>query len=152
MLNQNQIDALAVVAGRALTPAELVVLEPLVCARNDVEIAAILSVGRTAYGATQIGEGTVVAVMDPRGGLFLDAVVELGQVDRDVHWGMAPVRRGVLDLSVPAARASLIALRSKLPNYAAEIDKLLQVGVVPDPIDFNVVSDALNNAEGRMTL
>jgi len=152
MLTPKQTTALAGVAGRALTPAELASLEPLVAARNDVAIAEIISAGRTVPTPTQIGEGTVVAVMGERGGLFLDAVVALGQTDRAVYWGMAPVRRGVLDLSIPAARASLLALQAKLPDYASEIDKLLQVGVVANPVDYNTVSDALNKAEGRMTL
>lgn len=145
MMNAQQIAALEAVAGRQLSANDLLSLGPLVEARNDVAIAAYLSVDRIAHGPTQIGEGTVVAAMgDPRGGLFLDAVVTLGLTDRTVHWGMAPVRRGALDLSIPAARASLVALKTKLPDYADDIDKLLKVGVVPDPIGFEAVSNALN--------
>ena len=152
-MNADQIAALEAVAGRTLSGAEKATLAPLVQIRNDVAIAALLSAGRTKHGPTQIGEGTVVAVLgDPRGGMFLDAVVELGARDRTVHWGLAPVRRGALDLSIPAARASLATLKEKLAEYAGDVDKLLACGVVADPIHFNTVSDALNMAEGRMTL
>jgi len=152
-MDATQIAALEAVAGRALTSTEKASIDPLVQVRNDVAIAALLSAGRTKHGPTQIGEGTVVAVLgDPRGGMFLDAVVDLGEQDRTVYWGMAPVRRGVLDLSIPAARASLAALKERLVEFADDIDKLLKCGVMPDPIHFNTVSDALNKAEGRMTL
>lgn len=151
-MDAQQIAALEAVVGRQLSAEEQATLAPLVLSRNDVAVAAQLSVGRVTHGPTQIGEGTVVAVMgDPRGGLFLDAVIELGSQDRTVYWGMAPVRRGVLDLSIPAARASLESLKAKLPEYAADIEALLSVGVVPDPVHFSIVSDALNRVDGGMT-
>jgi hypothetical protein len=152
-MTPEQKAALEGLVGRELLPAEITQIDQIIGIRNDVAIEAILSAGRTVHGSTQIGPGTVIAVMgDPRGGRFLDAVQELGVEDRTVYWGMDPVRRGSLDLSVPAAVTSLIALKGKLPEYAVDIDKLLLVGVVRDPVGVNRVSDALNKAEGRMTL
>ena len=90
--------------------------------------------------------------MGERGGQFLDAVEALGISDRTVFWGFDPVRRGVLDLAIPAARAQLASLKLKMPEYSADLNKLLTLGVVPDPIPTNAVSDALNKVEGRMTL
>jgi hypothetical protein len=147
-MDEKIIAALEKVAGRALTEVEKVDLDPFVLARNDVEIARQLSAGRTKYAPTTIGIGTVVAVIGAQGGNFLDAVNNLGANDRQVHWGFDPVRRGVLDLSVPAARAMLADLKTKIPDYAADIDKLLGLGLVPDPIDYNAVSDALNAVGG----
>jgi len=152
MLSLAQINALATLVGRQFMDHELAQLAPLVDARNDVEVAAMLSVGRVKHGPTAIGPGTVLSVMGERGGEFLDAITVLGQRDRNVYWGMDPVRRGALDLSVPAARSQLEGLKEKMPEYVIELDKLLTVGVVADPIDYNAVSDALNVAEGRMTL
>lgn len=149
----NEQAALEGLTGCALMPEQIALLDPLVAARNDVEIAAVLSEGRSKHGPTQIGIGTVVAVLgDPRGGEFLDAVDVLGGIDRTVYWGMDAVRRGVLDLSVSAARDSLTALKEKMSGYADDIDRLLQVGVAPDPIPFDRVSAALNKAQGLMTL
>jgi hypothetical protein len=152
-MTPEQQTALEGVVGRQLVAADIAAIEAHLEVRNDVAIAAALSLGRVKHGPTQIGPGTVIAVLgDPRGGLFLDAVEELGKTDRTVYWGMDPVRRGALDLQVPAARAALVVLKPKLPDFADDIDKILAVGVVPDPIPFGAVSDALNKAEGRMTL
>lgn len=152
-MKREEQDALEGLAGRSLTVDEIAALAPLVAVRNDVDTAALLSIGRTKHDPTQIGIGTVVAVLgDPVGGEFLDALDALGETDRTVYWGMDPVRRGVLDLSVPAARASLTALKEKMPAYAEHIALLLQVGVVPDPIPFDRVSAAINKAQGLMTL
>lgn len=153
-MTEEQQAALAGVAGTSLGDELLAELEPLVEARNDVAIAELLSAGRTRHAPTQIGIGTVIAAMgDPRGGQFLDAVEDLGKTDRTVYWGFDPVRRGVLDLAVPAGLAMMVQLRAKMPAFADDIDKLLAVGVVADPINFNTVSDALNRATpGVMTL
>jgi hypothetical protein len=148
----DQKSALEKVVGRVLTTEEITALGPLLDIRNDVEIARLLSLGRTRQVPTQVGVGTVMAAMGERGGAFLDAVTSLGVEDRQVYWGFDPVRRAVLDLSVPVARTMLAALRTKLPAYADDIDQLLVLGAEPDPIDFNRISDALNVAEGRMTL
>lgn len=152
-MNASEKSALEGLVGRSLSVDEIAALAPLVAARNDVDTAALLSDGRTKHGPTQIGIGTVVAVFgDPQGGEFLDALDALGETDRTVYWGMDPVRRGVLDLSLPATRASLTALKEKMPAYADHIDHLLQVGVVPDPIPFDRVSAVLNKEQGLMTL
>jgi hypothetical protein len=149
MLSTAQIDALAGLAGRALSGPELSELAPLVEIRNDVAIAALLSVGRVKHGPTQIGPGTIVAVMGEQGGAFLDELTALGETDRTVYWGMDPVRRGAFDLSVKPARDWIGTLQRDLAQYATSLDWLLMLGVVPDPIHYNTVSHALNQAEER---
>lgn len=152
-MTDDQLKALQGLVGRDLTSDEVAQLDPLVEMRNDMAIDDLLSVGRTHYGITQIGAGTIVAIMgDPRSGEFLDAVENLGVTDRTVYWGFDPVRRGVLDLSVPAAVGLLITLQVKLPDYADDIAKLLAFGRVASPFGHAVISAALNKAEGRMTL
>jgi len=147
-----QQTALAALVGRALTAGEMSAIEPHLSIRNDVAIAEILSIGRTRHSATQIGTGTIMVVFGERGGAFLDAVEALGQTNRNVYWGFDPVRRGVLDLAIPAGRAQVTALKTEMPDYAVDLDRLLQVGAVADPIHFDAVSRALNTAEGRMML
>lgn len=114
-------------------------------------LAVLLSVGRTRHGATQIGVGTIMAVLGAdRGAEFLDSVESLGATDRAVYWGFDPVRRGVLDLRVPAAVASLGDLKAKLPDYALDIDRLLQIGVEPDQLSRFDVMAALFNDDGSV--
>lgn len=152
-MTPDQQTALQGLIGRDLTADEVVAIDAIIGHRNDVAVAAILSTGRVKHSATQIGPGTIlVAVGDPRGGQFLDAAEALGKLGRTVYWGLEPVRNGYLDLSVPAAVDLLTGLKAKMQDFADDIDKLLLVGVVPDPIHFNIVSDALNAAEGRETL
>ncbi|KQQ90381.1 hypothetical protein [Massilia sp. Leaf139] len=93
-----------------------------------------------------------MVVFGTRGGAFLDAVEVLGATDRNVYWGFDPVRRGVLDLGIPAGRAQLARLKDEMVEYAADLDKLLMVGVVADPLQVEVVSRTLNEVEGRMAL
>ena len=118
----SQLAALPDLVGRELTDAELAALPALLDARNDVAIAALLSVARVKHGPTQIGPGTIVAVLDEAGGALLDDLQALGQTDRVVYWAMNPINRGAFDLSVPAARASLVNLKAKMPSHAASID------------------------------
>lgn len=118
--------------------------------RDCIALAAILSVGRVRYRHTQIGPGTVVAVMRPLGcgGKFLDAVVKLGEQDRDIYWGMDPVRRGEFDLSIPEARDALLSVKSQSPEFGEAIDLLMQFGQEPDPLTALLVGDALFHRNG----
>lgn len=144
--------ALQALVGRALSAEELLALEPLVEARNDVGTAAALSAGRVKHGPTQIGPGTIVAVLGDAGGAFLDDLQALGQTDRAVYWAMNPITRGVFDLSIQAARTSLANLKAKMPDHVGHIDTVLTIGLMPDPIPFDQVSRVLNEAQGLLTL
>lgn len=144
--------ALQGLVGRELSAEELLALEPLVEARNDVGIAAALSAGRVKHGPSQIGPGTIVAVLGDAGGAFLDDLQALGQTDRAVYWAMNPITRGVFDLSIPAARTSLLNLKAKMPGHVDHLDTILKIGLMPDSIPFDQVSRALNEAQGLSTL
>ena len=142
-----QQSALAGLVGRPLTVGEVSAIDPHLETRNDVAIAAILSKGRIKHGPTRIGSGTVVAVMNGRGGDFLDAVEELGKTNRDIYWGMDPVRRGEFDNSVPQARAWLETLKGLIPGFDTELSMLSMVGAIADPIPFERVSAKLNEVQ-----
>lgn len=149
-MTPQQVEAIEQLVGRELSGAERTILLPLVACRNDIEIAKVLSEGRTTHGKTAIGTGTIIALLKPLGcgGRFIKAVLELATTDPDVEFGFNPVTRGALDLSVPEARESIAELKDKMSEeFYPAIDRILMVGVIPDPINFNIVSDLLNQLE-----
>jgi hypothetical protein len=157
-MTSDQQTALESLIGRALTPAEIAAIEPHLPDRNDVAIAALLSEGRMTPVSSPIGIGTVLAVMAPLGGLFLSSLRDIGTLrpqtvdTANVEWTLELIKAGKFDVGLPVTRAQLQAFADKTPAMADAIGKLLAVAEAPTPIDFNAVSDALNVAEGRMTL
>mgnify|MGYP003543926084 FL=1 len=147
-----QQSALEAVAGRALTGEEIAAIDLLLPERNDVAIAAILSTGRVKTQPTPIGIGTVLAVMAPSGGEFLNALESMGATDANVKWALKMIEQGTFDVGHPVTRAQLEEFAVTAPSMSGAIAALLAVAEAPDPISFNTVSDALNIAEGRMTL
>jgi len=147
-----QQTALEGLIGRPLTAGEISSLDPLLSNRNDVSIAAILSVGRFRTQPTPIGIGTVLAVMAPSGGDFLNALESMGAADSNVKWALKMIEQGTFDVGHPVTRAQLQAFAGAVPAMSAAIAALLVVAESPDPIQVGAVSDALNIAEGRMTL
>lgn len=152
-MSPEQQSALQAVVGRELTPDELMQVEPHIQynSRNDVAIAAILSVGRTKLVSRNIGPGDIIdAIGFESGNVLLDEVysnpmfrhIKPELVDRN------------LDISRPLTISSLdMLVQAGLPGFTqAHADILKSLAIAPDPINFNVVSDALNIAEGRVTL
>ena len=146
--------ALESVAERPLTQMEIEQIDPMLDPNNrqDVQIAEILSAGRTRLKSTPIGIGTVLAVMAPNGGAFLDALETMGATDANVKWLLKLIERGAFDIGLEASRAQMQAYAQAVPALADGINALLQLGMEPDPIHYNKFSDALNVAEGRMVL
>lgn len=144
--------ALESVAGRVLTQDEIDQIDTWLPNRNDVEIAAVLSVGRTRLRSHEIGIGTILAVMSPNGGAFLNALEAMGASDPNIKWLLKLIERGTFDVGLAASRSQMQAYAQAIPELAPAISALLQLGVEPDPIHYNAVSDALNVAEGRMVL
>lgn len=147
-----QQSALESVAGRAVTPDKLVAIDALLPARDDMQIAAILSAGRMRTMPTMIGIGTILAVMAPAGGDFLNALETMGASDANVKWALRLIEQSNFDVGHPVTRAQLQEFADAQPALAPAITALLAVAEQPDPINFNTISDALNIAEGRMTL
>ena len=147
-----QQSALESVVGRALTQDEIDQIDPLLTSRNDMQIAEILSAGRTRLKSTPIGIGTILGVMAPNGGAFLDALETMGATDANVKWLLKLIERGAFDIGLEASRAQMQAYAQAVPALADAINALLQLGTEPDPIHYNKFSDALNVAEGRMVL
>lgn len=139
-MTPQQQSALEVLAGRPLTEQEVGHAD----ARNDGSLAAGLSVGRTRLQSKEIGAGTILAILAPDGGAFLDALTVLGESDRNVFWSLDLIRQGRFDIGMPAARAQVTALGVDHPELAPAVASLLALGVVPDSLPVDVVSAILN--------
>lgn len=114
--------------------------------RDDGEIAAALSLGRTKVESRMIGIGTILATLGPAGGPFLDGLVSLGTTDRNVYWAMELIKSANLDIGMQATRDQISALAASSPSIAPAVSALLSLAVVPDPITIDQVSNALNGA------
>lgn len=151
-MTPEQKAALEALVNRPLEPAEETEIDALLPDRMDMRIAAVLSVGRTRLVETHVDEGGVLATIGKlAGNALLDAI------DNDPEFRHAKkqlTNRG-LDVAQPMVRADLDALAASelivefTQTHAAAIKALAKRD---DPVHFNAVSDALNVAEGRMTL
>lgn len=171
--------ALEALARRALSADEVVTLGPLVATRNDVAIAAVLSVGRTALALREITARGVRAALP-----IVDAVRLLHLLQETAELGSVPTwltdvltARGVpatehfayldtlacahgwlqqetgIDLGSPTTRAMLdLIAESDQLTFDQTVDTLKALAERPDPIYFDQVSAALNTAQGFMTL
>jgi hypothetical protein len=151
--------ALAELVGRPLTAEEVSAIDPYVSNpddRNDVEIARVLSAGRTKPQPMEIGTGTILLTLGDSGGAFLDALVVIGETNRNVFWTMDLIRQGRLRIDLPGVRAQMQALAEataqSVPAVAEGLGVLLTLGLAPDPLPVDAVSRALNIAEGRMVM
>ena len=154
-MSPEQQSALEGILGRQMNQSERDSVAPLLDYENrqDVEIAALLSSMRAPRIVSRmIGIGTVLACMAPEGGEFLNLLEELSSVDANVKWALRLIDQGNLDVGLPVTREQFITYKDSMPQLAEGITKLLAEAEVPDVVDFNKVSDALNVAEGRVTL
>lgn len=156
-----QAAALVAVRGYALTLDEAQRIEPLLDPdnRNDTQIAAILSEGRTKFGEVRRMEIGFVGAY-PGGPVQGDAV--LAKLEAHAE-SQAPTARIVaralramrtepgLNLGDPALHAMLNLLVPD-PLTQAEVDSIVSMGRVPHPVSTSDLSRALNIAEGRMVL
>ena len=106
-------------------------------------IAAALSVGRTKIVPTPIGIGTVLAVMAPQGGDFLNALETMGATDANVKWALKMIEQATFDIGHPVTRAQLEQFAIAAPALADGIAALLNVAVVADPVSSQEVSKAM---------
>ena len=167
-MNTEQKLALQSLVGRDLTAGDEQTLDPLVAERNDVAIAALLSVGRTRITQPRlVGEGTISAALGvPAGPVF---IYILGEAAKTPIVAETPPEQGVasamvrqahrlitdknFDVGLPSVRAGLDAFVGKLPGFTqTAADAIKALAVVSDPVPTEAVSRALNLAEGRMVI
>lgn len=137
-------EILAAIDARAAGDAEFA---GHVAARRDAQIAAALSEGRTKLVPTEIGSGAILAALGEGGGAFLDALVEIGTVNRNVYWTMDLIRQGRLRIDLPATRAGMQGLAAAVPSLAPAVQALMTIGVEPDPIPAELVTSALDHRD-----
>ena len=102
-------------------------------------LAAALSAGRTRIESKEIGVGTILMVLQPHGGAFLDGLVALGQTDRNVFWSMVLIQAGKFDVGLPGTRAQMQALAQAMPSLNEAFSALLALAEVADPVgEFDV--------------
>ncbi len=106
-------------------------------------VAVALSAGRTKVIPSPIGIGTVLAVMAPIGGDFLNALEGIGATDSNVKWALKMIEQGTFDVGHQVTRAQLEAFAVAVPAMADGVAALLAVAVVPDPVSSQDVSKAL---------
>lgn len=143
--------ALESIAGRGLTADEMAAIEPHLESRNDGAIAALLPAAVNVV-PTPIGVGTILAVMAPSGGDFLNGLEGMAASDANVKWSLKLIERGEFDIGHPVTRLQLSAFAQANPALATAISALLAVAERAEPVSINAVSDALNIAEGRAAL
>ena len=144
-----QQTALEAVAGRALTEDEIDAIDPLLPDRKDVQIAAILSVGRVTTAYTEIGNGLILATIGLASG---NTLLDYLATDATFRHVRPLLEQGRLDVSSALVRGALDQFAAGGVITQTEADVLKALAETPNPIHYNAVSDALNIAEGRMTL
>lgn len=118
---------------------------------NTQAIADALSTGRQRLVPTEIGVGTILETLKgvgSGGGVFLDTLTSIGTANRDVYWTMVLINKGTLRIDKPAVRAGMQELAAAVPPIQPEIDALLALGYVDDPITEFQVRCALLNDDG----
>ena len=81
-------------------------------------IADALSVGRVKVASTPVGIGTVLAVMAPIGGDFLNALEAMSPVNSNVKWALKMIEQSTFDVGHPVTRAQLDAFAAAVPEMA----------------------------------
>lgn len=103
--------------------------------RDTQAIAAALSVGRVRLVERFVGIGTILAVMAPNGGAFLDALEGMATTNSNVKWALKLIEAGGMDVGMGATRAQLAAFAQAVPTMEAGITALLALAEVPDPVN-----------------
>lgn len=148
-----QQTALEGLVGRSLTAEEVTAIDAHLPNRRDDLIAQVLSAGRVRAVKTNGGIGTVLETLGPLdGAAVLDGLEAIKAGNAAVKWAWFLIERGELDFGSPATRGMIDQLVAGGALPAAAGAALKAVAEVPNPITVGQVSDALNVAEGRLTL
>jgi hypothetical protein len=174
-----QQTALQALVGRALTAGEVKQVDLLLPDRNDVAIAALLSIGRTRLVEHMIGargvrtalpivqaveflallRDTAAANSIPE---WLETLLTVMRVPAEQHFAYFDTmacahdwlqQEAGIDLGAATTRAMLDMIAASDPShFGASVAILKQLAERADPIPFTEVSRVLNVAEGRMIL
>jgi hypothetical protein len=147
-MTEAQLAALAALAGRALTEAEIEALGPLVAAGSTQAIADLLSVGRTRSVPTEAGNGTVLEVLGLEvGNALLDVLLSSNPASPYRH--VRPLlEQGRLRLDLAPAQMALgsligVEIAAGVTLTAEHVGALIARTRVADPVTHTQVGAAL---------
>lgn len=155
-----ELSALEALAGRALLAPEVEQVDGWLPPRRDDLIAALLSAGRTKLVSHFASERGILDRY-PGGPIAADAMlVKIEAFAQSQHPLASIVKRALkflaqpdgIDLGSSAVQALLGQLAAGNVITADERAGLLAMATQPDPITTHQVSDALNRAQGLLTL
>lgn len=112
--------------------------------RDDVALAAALSVGRTKLVPTEIGNGMILETLGIAAG---NALLDAMNASPDFRYVRPLLEQGWLRIDSPLVRATLDSLVSLGVISADNAQALKALAVVDDPVSVSELSDILN-AEG----
>lgn len=160
-MTPEQKTALEALRGEPLTDEQVAQIDPLIAARRDPQIAAVLGEGLVRYRQPYyVGEGTISDTIGlPAGPIFVQALVDAAAAplpDNPTYQdraNSAMIRQawrllssGRLDLGLPSVRGAIIGLVGVLPISAQDAARVCALPQEPAPINVYEVSEALNNA------
>lgn len=152
-----QQSALEAVAGRALTPQEIIDIDDLLPIRNDVAIATLLSLGQPTKTVSlkvedvfdtlfATGDYVTLKMAQLQGSPL--AVMAFAVLDDAKRIGS-----GMVNLNaVPTAQMMTQLQGAELLSATGYAALVALATVEGEVVNYNTVSDALNIAEGRVTL
>lgn len=152
--------ALEALAGRVMTPEEIEQIDGWLPDRRDDLIAALLSVGRTRLVSHFASERGILDRY-PDGPVAADALLtKIEAFAQTAHPLAGIVKRAVkflgqpegIDLGSHGVQLMLGELASGNVITTDERAGLIAMATQPDPITTNQVSDALNKAQGLLTM
>ena len=113
-------------------------------ARDCVDLARIMSIGRTALNKREIGNGTILEVL----GLgSVNALLDVINNNTNFRYVKPLVEQGRMMIGSPLVRATLQSLVPAVLTQV-EADRLLALGVDPDPYTASDMAEALFNTDG----
>lgn len=151
-----QQSALEGLVDRALTAQEVADIDPLLAAnnRNDVAIAAVLSIGRMHLGSLSkaifqrwAARTGVRAVIEDHATTSGSPLRSIALTLRDVLWSDIPA----IDFALTENQQLLQAWVTASAITQTQADELLGLATSGNPVSVDSVSKALNKAEGRLT-
>ena len=107
--------------------------QALLDTKDTTAIAAALP-PHSRIESRPIGIGTVLAVMAPYGGAFLNALEAMSATDGNVKWTLRLIEKSDFDVGMSVTRTQLQAFADAQPALADGITALLSVAEVVEPV------------------
>lgn len=152
-----QQSALEAVVGRPLSAEEVATIDALLADRNDVEIAAVLTAGQPPQQVSLAVEDVFDVLFSSGDYMTLKQAQLTGDATAIMAFAVLEdskrIGSGKVNLQLPLTVALLDQLTAAgLLSAAGRAALDARATILGAPIHYNTVSDALNIAEGRLTL